>query len=85
MAADATREPEPVRGTTWTTLERGAFMFGRCDACGFETPARRASYSLEMDRDAHTVLCHAQPVAPDGVARASQADVAEPEPAALDG
>lgn len=55
-------------------------MFGRCDLCGFETPARRASYSVEMDMTAHAVLCHPATVAGDDVAVTGS----EPEPATLD-
>ena len=37
-------------------------MFGRCDRCGFESPARRAIQSVESDMSAHEVLCHSEEV-----------------------
>ena len=44
---------------SWTLVERGSFMFGRCDECAFATPARRARYSVDADMGAHAVICHA--------------------------
>ena len=58
MAPDSRSTPEDSSAPTWTSVERGAFMFGRCDRCGFESPARRAIQSVESDMSAHEVLCH---------------------------
>ncbi len=60
MAPDSGSTPEDASAPTWTSVERGAFMFGRCDRCGFQSPARRAIHSLESDMRAHEVLCHAE-------------------------
>ena len=60
MAPDSRSTPEDASAHTWTPVERGAFMFGRCDCCGFQSPARRASHSVESDMRAHEVLCHAE-------------------------
>jgi hypothetical protein len=46
-------------GSRWTLLEQGRFVVGRCDDCGFATPARRARASAESDLLAHADLCEA--------------------------
>ncbi|ADU49455.1 hypothetical protein Intca_2960 [Intrasporangium calvum DSM 43043] len=80
MAADAERAPDPPLVPSWSPFERGPFMFGRCDLCGFETPARRASYSVEMDMTSHAVLCHSTPPAVADI----EVTGSESEPATLD-
>ena len=65
MAPDSGSTPEDASAHTWTSVERGAFMFGRCDRCGFQSPARRASHSLESDMRAHEILCAAEAVVGD--------------------
>ncbi|MDC5697285.1 hypothetical protein OO014_08455 [Intrasporangium calvum] len=62
MAADA-ESGSVAPAASWTPFERGRFMFGRCDICGFETPARRASYSVGVDMQAHALLCRAEEAA----------------------
>jgi hypothetical protein len=49
----------PAPPPPWTVEFRGAFTFGRCLVCGFESPARRARYSAEADMRAHELLCGA--------------------------
>jgi hypothetical protein len=60
MAPDSRSTAEDASAPTWTSVERGAFMVGRCDRCGFESPARRASYSVESDMRTHSILCRAE-------------------------
>lgn len=57
MARDVPPDVPPEFG--WALVERGSFLFGRCDACGYQTPGRRARYSAEADMGAHAVICHA--------------------------
>lgn len=77
-APDAGSMPEPAEVPGWTAFERGAFMFGRCDGCGFQTPGRRAQYSLETDMRAHTLLCRSAQLVDD------LAKPTPPSPAAVD-
>ena len=79
MAPDSRSTAEDPSGATWTSVERGAFMFGRCERCGFESPARRANHSLESDMRAHTILCQAE----ESVGGAQES--LPPEPSALRG
>ena len=44
---------------TWGLVDRGNFVVGQCEVCGFTSPARRARYSAESDMLAHEILCHA--------------------------
>jgi hypothetical protein len=41
----------------WSVVERASFLVGRCDACAWTSPARRARYSVVTDMRAHEVLC----------------------------
>ena len=40
-------------------MPNGSFLVGRCAACGYAGPARRAAYTAETDGRAHEVLCGA--------------------------
>ncbi|MDV3223273.1 hypothetical protein [Intrasporangium sp.] len=72
-------DPEPAEVPSWTATERGAFMFGCCDRCGFQSPGRRARYSVESDMRAHALLCGPAHLAED------PAESSSPAPAAVDG
>ncbi len=54
-------------------------MFGCCDRCGFQSPGRRARYSVESDMRAHALLCGPAHLAED------PAESSSPAPAAVDG
>ncbi|GAA1983496.1 hypothetical protein GCM10009817_26140 [Terrabacter lapilli] len=41
----------------WLLEQRGSFVLGRCDGCGFTTAARRARFSVESDMEAHVAGC----------------------------
>ena len=60
MAPDSRSTAEDASTPRWTIVERGAFMFGRCDRCGSQSPARRAGHSIESDMRAHAILCLAE-------------------------
>ncbi len=47
----------PSDDVPWDVVRNGSFLVGRCGACGFSGPARRADYSVETDMRAHEVLC----------------------------
>src|SRR3954468_14558238 len=42
---------------SWTIVEQGSFLIGRCEGCGFVSAARRARFSAESDMRAHELLC----------------------------
>jgi hypothetical protein len=65
MCPDPRSITEAGETAGWTLIERGSFVFGRCDLCGFHSPGRRARYSVESDMCAHTVLCHSSEVVGD--------------------
>ncbi|EWT02615.1 hypothetical protein N865_02375 [Intrasporangium oryzae NRRL B-24470] len=54
----------PDDGPRWTFLERGSFLIGCCEVCGYTTAARRARYTAESDLATHDLTC----VAPDDLA-----------------
>ena len=41
----------------WLVEQRGSFLVGRCDACGYTTAARRARFSMETDMLRHGAEC----------------------------
>ena len=49
---------------TWTIAERGSFVVGTCEACGYTSPARRARFTAESDMLAHEILCDSRESAP---------------------
>lgn len=52
--AEPAGDPTP-RG--WLLEQRGSFVLGRCDGCGYTTSARRARFSVESDMEAHAAGC----------------------------
>ncbi len=67
----------PSDAVPWDLVHRGSFIVGRCTACGFTGPARRASYTVEGDMRAHEVLCGASRQAVVIEATAALADAAD--------
>ncbi|WP_374970568.1 hypothetical protein [Terrabacter sp. BE26] len=57
MATDADPTAENGPAGSWVLEQRGSFVLGRCEACGFTTSARRARFSVETDMLAHTPVC----------------------------
>lgn len=49
--------PDAPAPAPWSVVERASFLVGRCDACAWTSPARRARFSVETDMRAHEVLC----------------------------
>ena len=58
MSPDPGPAPDPP-DRRWTLVHQGAFVRGRCDACGYVSPARRARATVESDLEAHEVLSQA--------------------------
>ena len=54
-----TSPPARTAAPTWTLVDRGNFVVGMCDACGYTSPARRARFSAVSDMQAHEILCEA--------------------------
>ena len=57
MSTDAGLDAGRDGERSWSLVERGSFVLGRCEACGFQSPARRARFSAESDIRAHEVVC----------------------------
>ncbi|HET8986934.1 MAG TPA: hypothetical protein VFN43_00350 [Humibacillus sp.] len=53
--------PDAPAPAPWTVAERGSFLLGCCETCGWTSPARRARHSVETDLRAHEVLCRSGP------------------------
>ena len=74
----------PPGAEPWTLEHRGPFLVGRCVTCGYAGPARRAHYSVEMDMQAHEVLCPAARTTVPAAVEPSAADLATVDRAAAD-
>ncbi|HHU11020.1 MAG TPA: hypothetical protein GXZ60_13555 [Intrasporangiaceae bacterium] len=46
---------------TWTMIDKGSFVLGRCEVCGWTSPARRAYATVEREGIKHAEVCAGSP------------------------
>lgn len=46
---------------TWTMIDKGSFVIGHCEVCGWTSPARRAYATVEREGIKHAAVCAGPP------------------------